>query len=196
LAEAGAHRGDDEGVSSLAMMREMLLFPLGVRLSTWLGVLAFVALAGRRRSMLPLVAAWVWLIGFEAAFDSAGLALYGYATDRVLPVVLGVFTLAWSARVRVLRVSRPWAVATVLLWTLWLAIDFRWNSNGWTLGGLPRYDPASDFRWQAEVLNETAKTAWALAYLLPLLTPRSFAWRFDRRSRRSVARSTLTTPTS
>jgi hypothetical protein len=117
--------------------------------------------------MLPLVAAWVWLISFEAAFDGFGLAMAGYAADRVLPLILGVFTLAWCARTNIVRVSLPWVAATALAWAVWLGVGFHWNS----------YDsPAADFRWQAELLNEAAKTSWALAYLVPLPA--------DRRGRR------------
>lgn len=144
-----------------------ILFPLlGVRLTTWICVIAFAALAARRRDVLPLLAAWVWLIGFEAAFDAFGLATVGYAADRVLPIVLGVFTLAWCARTKILRVSLPWVVVTALVWAAWLAVGFHWNSY---------YTSAADFRWHVEVLNEAAKTSWALAYLVPLVSAGSAA---------------------
>ena len=154
-----------------------ILFPLGVRLSTWLCVLAFAALAARRRDVLPLVAAWVWLIGFEAAFDAFGLAVDGYAADRVLPLVIGVFTLGWCARTRILRLSLPWATATVLAWTVWLALGLHWNSY---------YTPETDFRWGSELFNEVAKTTWALAYLTPLLA-------LDRRSANTTLRGAYAT---
>jgi len=114
----------------------------------------------------------VWLISFEAAFDAFGLAFVGYAADRVLPLVLGVSTVAWCARTKILRLSPPWVVVTVLVWAVWLAKGFHWNSY---------YTSDVDFRWQAEVLNEVAKTSLALVYLVPLV-------QLDRRERRRESR--------
>jgi hypothetical protein len=134
-----------------------VLFPLGVRISTWLCLLAFAAIAIRRRDTRALFAGWVWLVTFEAAFDGSALAIDGWEADRVLPLVLGVFTVAWCAQTRPLDISFLWAAATVFAFVVWLAIGFPWNSHS-----------GIGFRWDVEILNETVKTMWAFAFLIPL----------------------------
>lgn len=137
-----------------------ILFPFGMRLTTWACVAAFVAVAVRQRNSRVLVAACAWLIGFEAAFDVsrfvAGKA--GPFVTWVLPLIVGVFTLAWATRQRILP-SRRWALATVVTWTVWGAFGFAANQH-----------TTVNFSWTAEVLNVSAKTLWAVAYLVPFLS--------------------------
>jgi hypothetical protein len=154
--------GDEEESAEQMIAATTYLFPLGVRLSTWLCLAMFVALAIRRRSWVPLFAAWVWLVVFEMAFDLSALGMDGYESDRVLPSVMGAFTLAWVIRTRAIRVEPRLAAATVLLYVFWLAIGFPWNPHS-----------GIGFSWKVEVLNETVKTLGALACLVPLtLLPR------------------------
>ena len=56
---------------------------------------------------------------------------------------------------------RPWwplVGLTAALWAIWMATGFHFNGHGMT-----------GFSISAELFNETAKTLWALAYLVPLL---------------------------
>jgi hypothetical protein len=134
-----------------------ILFPLGMRLTTWFGVAAFVTLAVRRRDWQPVVAAWVWLLSFEAAFDISREAMgYGHFQSRMLFIVGGAVTVVWFG-IHGLRPAWPWTAATVLIWIVWLVAGFPANQHS-----MVGFDSA------AEVFNEMAKTAWGLAYLLPL----------------------------
>lgn len=140
-------------------MREVL-FPFGARLTTWVLVVAFVVLAAKKHDSRVLVAACAWLIGFEAAFDLSRFAV-GKAHPFVtwaLPLVVGVFTLAWAYR-NDIRPARNYALATGAVWVVWLAVGVPVNQHTLT-----------NFSWTAEILNVSAKTLWALAYLIPLLT--------------------------
>jgi hypothetical protein len=135
-----------------------ILFPLDVRLSTWLMFVAFVALAVRRRNSRPLIACWIWLITFEAVYDITQIAMGRYRPDEYLPIVLGVFTFAWFSRQGFLPDAR-FAFAAALVWMIWVVTGF--HVNVYTM---------VDVNPSAEVLNEVAKSIWGLAYLMPLLS--------------------------
>jgi hypothetical protein len=138
-----------------------VVFPFGVRLSTWIALAAFLALAVARRDGRPLAAGAAWFFGFEAAYQASALATgHGLpALGAVAPFMIGLGAVVVgfaSAR----GVHPAWRLMLVVaaIWTIWLAIGF--PANGPTLVG---FDPL------AEALNEAAKSVWALAYLLPLL---------------------------
>jgi hypothetical protein len=139
-----------------------ILFPLGMRLTTWGCVAVFVAVAMKRRDSKVLVAGCVWLLGFEAAFDISRFAVgkAGPFATWALPLIVGLFTLGWATWHRMLP-SLPCALATAAVWLVWLAVGFPANQH-----------TTVNFNWTAEVLNVSAKTLWALAYLLPLLRSR------------------------
>ena len=159
------------------MTTTAILFPFGVRLSTWLAIGAFSGLAVSRRSWRPILAGWAWIWGFEAAYDATQLALGKVPSQvRAEPVfylVIGAFTVAWMtyrARVR----PSPLLVLVVPFWVAWIAIGYHTNLH--TLQGL---DPLT------EALNESAKTVWALAYLVPFFV----ATEDVRREAQSAARA-------
>jgi hypothetical protein len=138
----------------------VLLFPLGVRLSTWLAGLAFVSFAAFYRDRRFLFAGWAWLTGFEAVFQATALTLghpLPFGIDGpIFYVLLGVITVAFSLRFW----SRPsWRLMAVVaaIWVVWVATGFHVNEHH-TAGLNPL----------AEVFNESMKTLWAVAYLLPL----------------------------
>lgn len=136
------------------------MFPLGVRLSTWLAATAFLALAGWRRDRAPLLAGWAWLTGFEAIFQATALTLgHPLPVGRDGPifyVTLGLITVPWLAWHGVLPSPRLMA-AVAILWAVWVAAGFPVNPHQ-----AAAVDPA------AEILNEVTKTLWAAAYLWPL----------------------------
>ena len=144
---------------------DALLFPVGVRLSTWVGLAAFLVVWLVRRDRLTLLAAAAWFVGFEAAYQAfalttgEGLAAKGLAAP--LMIVLGVIVVAVARRHDV-HPSGLLMVVVAAVWTAWVAIGF--PANGPSLVGLNRV---------AEALNEAAKTLWAAAYLLPFLRRRA-----------------------
>ncbi|HEV2952705.1 MAG TPA: hypothetical protein VG015_01270 [Candidatus Dormibacteraeota bacterium] len=174
-----------------------LLFVGGVRTSTLAMGAAFTlvgfSLPGRRyRALLGLAA---WLFGFETAWQGTSIvvavlgspapanALAVLATRwplilhqapvYLLPGPIAILV-AWRTGVRV-----DWRLLglTAAVWTGWLLAGF--HSNGHTAGGFQALD---------EALNEAAKTAWGMAYLLPLLDEGIFA-RLQRR--RSMIEATV-----
>jgi hypothetical protein len=73
-------------------------------------------------------------------------------------IALGVFTVPPLWRLGI-RPSPRLAILVALLWVAWLAAGFPVNQHN-----------SSNFHVLAEVMNETAKTAWALAYLWPIVS--------------------------
>jgi len=145
-----------------------VLFPLGVRLSTILAALGFVGLAVVRRDKLPLIAGWLWLTTFEAVFQIASLIMDKLPLGPVTPTIflsLAVITLSIT-RGTVRPDWRYFAAALVVL-AVWMATGFHLNGHRHGLVSLHTHIP--DFDVPAEILNETAKTLWALGYFLPLL---------------------------
>lgn len=138
----------------------VLLFPLGVRLSTWLTGLAFVSFAAVYRDKRVVLAGWAWLTGFEAAFQTTALIL-GHPLPKgidgpIFYVVLGLITVPFSLRFWT-RPSRRLMLGVAVIWVVWLATGFHVNEHS-----------MAGFNPLAEALNEGAKTLWAAAYLWPL----------------------------
>jgi hypothetical protein len=135
-----------------------LMFPLGMRLSTWVVLLLFTVIPTDSRKK-ALLAAGGFLGSFEVFFQVCSVIDGRWSTPRSgTPTVAGygaVLALAaWRAGV---RPSRAWFAADAVAWAAWFACGFHPNQH--TLVGLNVRD---------EVLNEAAKTLWGLAYLMPL----------------------------
>ncbi len=143
-----------------------IMFPLGVRLSTWVALVVFLVLGVRDRRYWLAAAAWIG--GFEVLYQASNttkeLIDKGFhpSTWWAPVVVFGVFLLGIAFIVYAgrhgARPAFPLLGAALIVWVTWIATGF--HVNGHTTTGL---DPA------AEALNEGAKTLWALAYLLPLM---------------------------
>lgn len=145
-----------------------ILFPLGVRLSTWLGIALFLYLALARRDRLPLYACLAWLLGFEAAFQIASLALGRLPVGSdgpIFVVVVGAIGLPWLTR----RGARPswWFIAPALvLLGIWAGLGLPQNDA--QRGMFSLHPHIAHFDVTGEILNEVTKMLWAFAYLLPL----------------------------
>lgn len=142
-----------------------VLFPGGVRLSTWIVLLVFLALGVRDRRYWWAGAAWI--VGFEATFQlsqTITVIRHGGFHPHAWWQPVFVFGLLACGYVfvfyaaRYARTSLPILGAALALWGIWLLTGF--HVNGHSMVG---FDPT------AEALNEGAKTLWALAYLVPLL---------------------------
>src|SRR5437763_74137 len=157
-----------------------ILFPLGVRLSTLISAGGFVAVAAVRRDRLPLLAGFAWLAGFEAAFQVASLLLNRLPLGLPSPIffiTLGSATLLFAHR-RGVRVHYGFLAVGVLFMVVWVATGF--HLNGHQHGMFSLHTRIAGFDSTAEFLNEASKTAWALAYLWPLLSRSRLASAFSR----------------
>jgi hypothetical protein len=135
----------------------VILFPLGARLSTWIGLAMFIAFAGVYRDRRFLIAALVWMTGFEAFYDMSSLvANPSHWRLNVFFLVCSLFTVLWFRNAVPKPDLRLMALVAVV-WVVWFATGFHVNSHG-----MAGFEPS------AEALNEGAKTLWALAYLIPL----------------------------
>src|SRR5215831_20711082 len=96
-----------------------VLFPLGIRLSTWIGVFAFEAVAVVCRDWRPIWALAAWLLGFEALFELTQLVIRGGAAlgplHALLYVGLAVVVVPWAYR-RGARPSLPLLGAALVVW--------------------------------------------------------------------------------
>jgi hypothetical protein len=151
-------------------MESLILFPLGVRLSTWLLLACFVALAVRRRDQRALLAAAGWLTGFEACFEIGHLAVGAASIGRggvgLFPIIVCTASVVWLTRHGIRPEWRLLAAAVAIL-AVWTAFGLRANGHQQGIFSLTTslrgFDP-----WD-EALNEASKTLWALAYLVPLV---------------------------
>jgi len=125
----------------------------------------------RRRPLHGVLATLAWIAGFEAAWQFTIFHFAGRPMGWPIPGSIAVV-----AEVSlILGVEWRWLAVAAAVWVVWLPSGFHYN--------VPQ-DPHID--WWAEFLNETAKTAWGLAYLWPLwrrrpqplwvALPRPIAW--------------------
>jgi hypothetical protein len=146
-------------------MLATMLFLFGVRISTWTTVLVFALLAAWRSERAPLLAAIAWLASFETAYQIAAMIL---RTPSPVPLVgpVSISLLVGAPAVALLmtamgaRANRFVLGLALLAFVVWIATGFHVNTD--TVIVSPT----------GEALNDTAKTLWALAYLLPLLRAR------------------------
>jgi hypothetical protein len=142
-----------------------VLFPLGVRLSTWVVLGVFLTLGLRDRRFW--LAAAVWLVGFETVFElTSTVEMLAHNPIRaaawwVLVIDFGAYVVGGAfvyAAARRGIVPSPVLIGVVAgIWVVWIAEGF--HIDGHTMAN---FDPT------AEALNEGVKTLWALAYLVPL----------------------------
>ena len=132
------------------MHEATILFPFGVRLSTWIVLGVFVFLGVRRRDRRYFFAALVWLASFEAAYDVSMWVMHPqHWYLNVFFFGASVLTVTYFGR----SIPRPnlWIGAVVVaLWAVWIATGFHVNDHQ-----MIDFDPA------AEAVNEAAKTLWA-----------------------------------
>jgi len=144
------------------MMLAATVFLGAWRISTYVTTLVFVTLYMVRRDRRVIFHWWAWIAGFETAYQLTGLAvgsLYipGAAVLLALPGLISVPYLTWRKGVR----PALWPMLLVAaIWVIWVALGFHAN----------QVETPAAFSASTEVLNEGAKTAWALAYFLPLVS--------------------------
>jgi len=56
-------------------------------------------------------------------------------------------------------VEKRWLLFTAALWLVWILPGYHYNFPQWHAG----------FDWWAELINESTKVAWGMAYLWPML---------------------------
>lgn len=139
---------------------DAVLFPGGVRLSTWIPILLFAGLAVARKDSRPIGAMFAWLAGFEAAYQAValitgqGLPAAGWTPAALIAFGVIVTGEAWR---RGVRPDSMIMVAAAVAFTAWVVTGFHAN------------DPSlAHLNVTGEVLNEAAKTLWAVAYLVPV----------------------------
>jgi hypothetical protein len=130
----------------------------GMRIST-LATLAAFGVTGflRGGDVRALWSALAWIGGFEAAYQVTAIVMRDDSRSAPYLTVLGVL-FVWFARKRAARPQFATFAAVGVVWAVWISFGFHANL----------YQPPGPFSLRDEVLNETAKTLWALAYLLPL----------------------------
>jgi hypothetical protein len=147
-----------------------ILFPLGVRLSTWLAFSAFVFLTAYRRDRQPLLAAAAWLVSFEAVFQIASIGVGVLPLGLFPPIfflTLAALTLPWLTAQGIRPDWRILCVAVGVL-AVWTTIGLPINGHRHELFSMHEQSLAG-FDPTAEVLNELAKTLWAAAFFVPLV---------------------------
>ncbi|HEY2354369.1 MAG TPA: hypothetical protein VGH79_05660 [Gaiellaceae bacterium] len=157
---------------TVAFGASQIVFPIGVRLSTLVAAAAFVALAAVRRDKTPLIAGWVWLVTFEAAFQIVSVVLDRLPLGPANPVFwLSVAAVTVFSTRRRVRPDVRFLAAAALVGAIWVATGFHLNANEPGHGLFTFHEHILGFDWRAEVLNELAKMLWAAAYFLPLARP-------------------------
>ena len=140
------------------------LFFAGVRVSTWAGFCAFGLVAWLRLSSRPFLGLLAWMAGFEIAYQSAVVVTGHHAPDHHPGAWVSLWIIAasgvilvWTRRLGV-RADRTWLLVAAAFFLGWIVSGFHVNGHN-----------AVGFQPFAEAMNEAAKTAWAVAYFVPLV---------------------------
>ena len=136
----------------------MSVFIGEVRISTFVTMIAFAAVSVPRRDPTALWAGAAWLTGFESAYQITAFVM-GQRPPLTSPLLAlpGLIVIPLARR-RGAQVSLRLLVPVAVLWVGWIAFGFHANQHG--SGDL---DPVAEF------FNESTKTLWAIAYLLPAI---------------------------
>ena len=131
-----------------------------MRLSTALLFFAFLFVGFLRRDFKSaILAGMTWLLGWEVAWQftntlhtnhTIGWNVVLFLVSAAIVLVLQYFTV---------RPSLPLIGLSLVIGAVWVATGFHVNG----------YDHLRHFNSLGEALNEGAKTAWGLAYLIPLM---------------------------
>lgn len=139
-----------------------LLYFDGVRISTLVMVAALIVAGalGPKRRWRGVLAALSFVLVFEVAYTLLVWKLHRGYWASGWPLAPLAFAAAWASGCRL-----DWRAlaAAVILLIAWIATGFHANIYG-----------SQHFSALDEALNEAAKTAWGLAYLLPLLGAEHF----------------------
>jgi len=138
------------------------MFFESIRTSTWATILVFMAVMVARKDWAVMVACMAWLWGFEAAYQITSYVMGTNALpgDLWWFTAFGAASILLAARFRV-PVSWPWIGCAAAIWLVWLLFGFHANLE------TGRLETGAPFSVWYEVLNTTAKTALAAAFLLP-----------------------------
>src|ERR1700694_5807589 len=140
-------------------MTSLLFIHSWVRTTTVLMALLLVAFGLiRGRPVHGFLAALAWIVGYEAASALTAHLLHGHPLGAIVPSAVAALAVSLFAGV---AVDRRWLLLAAAVWLVWVLSGFHYNYS-WTV----RFD------WSAELLNETSKIAWGLAYLWPLMYSR------------------------
>ena len=137
------------------------IFVDGVRSSTWGTAVVFAVVCAYRRDWKVMGYCAAWLTGFEAAYQLTSLVMGTNMFPLAAPVLMlpGVIIVPIAALRYDVKPSLPAMGLVAAVWVVWIALGFHAN----------QHERPTVFDPLAEALNESAKTLWAAAYLLPLL---------------------------
>ena len=138
----------------------LLESPLGMRWTTLLTALLMVFLVGviRRRPDLAGVAVVAWAGGFEVVYRFWDIVRWQewWAWSSWFWEAAALAGWVFLAQSVGIRPSLFWLAATLLCFAIWISTGYRYNYVG----------QKAPFQVLGEIENVSAKTAWAMAYLV------------------------------
>jgi hypothetical protein len=141
------------------------LFIANMRVSTAILWLLFCVVGVmQRRLRRAMLAGIVWLLGWEVAWQVASwLESSGRAFSLTILVFVGSAAIVFLLQRKAVLPYLPLIAVSLTIGAAWVATGFHVNG----------YNTVSHFNALGEAFNESAKTAWGIAYLWPL-------WRMSR----------------
>lgn len=140
------------------------LFFAGIRVSTLVGGCAFGLVAYLRLSLRPFLPLLAWLAAFDVVYQTAVLLSGHHPPGHPIKVWVSLSIIAgsgvilvWTQRLGV-RAEGPLLLVAAAFFLGWIVAGFHVNGHN-----------AVGFQPFAEAMNEGAKTAFALAYFIPLV---------------------------
>lgn len=130
----------------------------GMRTTTALMIIALLVVGiAKRRPVAAILSVAAWLLGFEAAWQISSAFVAGRPLLFYAHFIIEAAGWVLAAHFAGVRADWRLLVVVVVAWVPWL------------LTGMHSNYPGLPFDVGGEIANVIAKTAWALAYLVPLL---------------------------